>query len=53
VNSVNRCAPFTSPTLPGAVDVVVVVVHMIKLQDHFPPTRRTEPNGVEQNPHSL
>jgi len=31
----------------------VVVVHMIKLQDHFHLTRRTEPVGVKQDLHSL
>jgi len=32
---------------------VVVVVRMIKLQDHFLLTRRTEPVGVKQDLHSL
>jgi len=31
----------------------VVVVHMIKLQDHFLLIRRTEPIGVKQDLHSL
>ena len=31
----------------------VVVVRMIKLQDHFPLARRTEPVGLKQDMHSL
>jgi len=40
-------------TCPYKIFAVVVVVRMIKLQDHFLRTRRTEPLWVKQDLHSL